>query len=204
MNIDRKYTRLISIRSSRFQLSGMKLARKVAKRPALSAVLATLILISITIVSAVAVGGFVFGTIGTFTSGSAFSNYSSGSDEAGNSTTTTTVVTSASGSVVANPTSCTAPSKSKSKCTLDVLNSGTSTATIPKNSCIINIAGVPTAGVNSAKTIKAGKSVTVGCTVTATEPPIGSSATGFLSVQGGPKRLLLGRMELRFRILRVG
>ena len=156
------------------------------KRRAVTPILATMILISITIVSAIAVGGFIFGTMGMFTNGSAFSNYSTIGDDGGSSSTTTTVSTSASGSVIANPTSCTASSKTKSKCTLNVLNEGTSSATIPKNGCIINISGVPTAGTNTAKTIKAGKSASVVCTVTAAEPPKGSSATGFLLVQGNP------------------
>ncbi|HUK79290.1 MAG TPA: archaellin/type IV pilin N-terminal domain-containing protein [Nitrososphaerales archaeon] len=156
------------------------------RRAGVSSVLATVILITITLVAAVAVAGFVFGTIGTFTSGNAFSNYGVlGGD--GNSTTSDTTTTTSSGaSVTATPTSCTSASKTKSKCVLDVLNSGSSTVSVLKNSCVIYILGVPVGGTNPTKTIKSGKSSSLTCTVSGAEPPVGSSASGFVSVQGSP------------------
>ena len=139
-----------------------------------------------------AVAGFVFGTIGTFTSGSAFSDYSVlGGD--GNSTTSETTTTTLSGSsVTVTPTSCTGAGKAKSKCVLDALNSGSSTVDVLKNACVIYILGVPVEGTNPAKTIKSGKSATLTCTISGAEPPVGSGASGFVSVQGGPSAPFAG------------
>jgi len=151
----------------------------------MAAVLATVILITITLVTAVAVAGFVFGIFGTFTSGNAFSSYSVLGDR--NSTTSDTTTTTLSGNpITVTPTSCTAASKTRSKCALNVLNSGSSTANVLKNSCVIYILGVPVGGTNPAKTIKPGKSAVLTCTVNGAEPPIGSSASGLISLQGSP------------------
>ena len=151
--------------------------------------LATVILIAITLVAAVAVAGFVFGLMGTFTSGTAFSNYSALGGDSTTTTTDSSTTTSSGNPVTATPTSCTAAGKTKSKCALDVLNSGTSDVKILAHSCVIYVSGVPAGSSNptSTKTIKAGKSATITCTVTGAEPPVGTGASGFISIQGGSK-----------------
>src|SRR5208337_978130 len=55
----------------------MQIVKKKNKRKAISPVLATVILIAITLIAAIAVAGFVFGLFGTFTSSATLSINSS-------------------------------------------------------------------------------------------------------------------------------
>ena len=167
-------------------LSKMRLELSRKRRAGVSAVLATVILIAITLVAALAAAGFVFGVIGTFTSGNAFSNYSVLGGDGNSTTSDSTTTTSPGGVLTATPASCTSAGRTRSKCVLDALNSGSSTVSVLKNACVIYILGVPVGGTNPAKTIKPGKSATFTCTVSGVEPPIGSGASGFVSVQGSP------------------
>lgn len=158
------------------------------RRRGVSAVLATVILIAITLVAAVAVAGFLFGLMGTFTSGNAFSNYGVLGGDGNSTTTDSTTTTSSGGAITATATSCTAASKMKSKCTLSVLNSGLSNAKVVRHSCIVFISGIP-AGSNNptgAKTLKPGQPATITCTVSGAEPAIGTAASGFITIEGGP------------------
>ena len=150
----------------------------------MSSVLATVILIAITLMSAIAVGGFYFGLLGSFANGSALTGYSSSFD-ASSSVSTSTTSTSPPLSVTVTPTSCTASGKTKSKCALEVTNEGSSPVTISKNLCLIVISGVPTVGTNPSKAIKPGKSTSFTCAVDGSEPPKGTAATGLVQFSQG-------------------
>src|SRR5712692_9050845 len=89
------------------------------KRKAISPVLATVILIAITLIAAIAIAGFVFGLFGSFTS---------------SATVSVQVQTCAVTGLV---------------CTLTVSNSGTASASISANTCTVNLAGVPVKGTNA-------------------------------------------------------
>jgi len=135
------------------------------KRKAISPVLATVILIAITLIAAIAIAGFVFGLFGSFTS---------------------------SAQVSARVISCTLAGAVPNKlvCTLALTNTGTSNTAI--TACGINVGGssvasTATAGTGSL-TINAGATDSgVLCTTNANqgEPAIGSQAVGSISVSNG-------------------
>ena len=166
----------------------MKMGRSHRRSRGVSSIIATVILIAITLVAAVAVGGFVFGLMGQFTSGNAFSGYGNlmgGNSSSTTTTDTTTDTTTTANTVAVTPTSCTASGKTRSKCTLSIMNSGTSNADVVKNSCLIDLSGTLVGGTNPAKTIKPGKSATLTCTVNGAEPPSGTALSGYISDQSG-------------------
>src|SRR5437870_4250867 len=130
----------------------MKMFIEKNKRKAVSPVLATVILIAITLIAAIAIAGFVFGLFGSFTS---------------------------SAQVSAGVTSCTTANVGADlRCTLSVANTGTANAAIALNTCTINLGGKPVTGTNPATTFIAGTSGNVlACTLVGqgpNEPPVGS------------------------------
>ena len=167
----------------------MRFARNGTRR-GVSPVLATVLLIAITLIAAVAMAGMFFGLLNTFTTGNQFSGdiVIAGGTTGTSTTTTATSTSSASTSdqVTVTGVTCTSSGKTKSKCTLDLLNGGASKAVVSKNGCLVEISGVLVSGTNPSKTINAGKSASVVCTVTGVEPPVGSAASGFVGIQGGP------------------
>jgi archaeal type IV pilus assembly protein PilA len=132
-----------------------KVQRK--NRKAISPVLATVILIAITLIAAVAIAGFVFGLFGSFTS---------------------------SAQVSAQVTSCTHGANGSDYCIVNLTNSGTSNAVA--SSCSIQVSGAALAGtVNSlalgaSSTQKAWCHVAVGAAQT-----VGSQAVGSFSLSNG-------------------
>ena len=141
----------------------MKLFINKQKRKAVSPVLATVILIAITLIAAVAVAGFVFGLFGSFTS---------------------------TAQVSAGVVSCTAASPAV--CTLILSNTGTAAATVSAT-CTINVNGVTQTGTASATgggnlKVNAGTSGdTVKCALGATVVggTSGSQVVGTLTLSNG-------------------
>ena len=134
-------------------------------RKAISPVLATVILIAITLIAAIAIAGFVFGLFGSFTSSAQVSLHVSSCTNNGG-----------------------APGAQKEICTLSATNSGTSNAAF--TACSIQVAGVAQAGTVSGTTgVNAGTTVNgVICTTTAatlTEPTVGSQAVGSVAASNG-------------------
>jgi len=134
-------------------------------RKAISPVLATVILIAITLIAAIAIAGFVFGLFGSFTS---------------------------SAQVSAQVTSCTHAAGAAPYamiCTVTLTNTGTSNTRV--TACSINVNGAAQAGTMSG----AGPNVNAGttlagyiCTTTGTfaaEPSVGSQAVGSLAMSNG-------------------
>ena len=138
-----------------------KVQRK--NRKAISPVLATVILIAITLIAAIAIAGFVFGLFGSFTS---------------------------SAQVSAQVSQCTLSGAAPNtvKCVMTLTNSGTSNTAA--NGCSINdggaaVASTPTgAGIAS---VPAGGTAALTCTSNANqaEPAIGSEAVGSVSLTNG-------------------
>jgi flagellin-like protein len=146
----------------------MKMVLHGRKRKAISPVLATVILIAITLIAAIAIAGFVFGLFGSFTS---------------------------SAQVQASVTTCTYAVPTYESCTLQVLNSGSAnTATA---GCSLTLGGVTYTGttgavanhVQAAITATAGGSTTIFCNLAAATPavapPLGSRITGSLQMTNG-------------------
>jgi len=134
------------------------------RRKAISPVLATVILIAITLIAAIAVAGFVFGLFGSFTS---------------------------TAHVMASVASCTTVSGNL-VCTLTVQNTGTANAA--ETSCTIQLAGAPVVGTwaygkvgaTTQTTFVAGTTQTgATCTIAGTEPPVGSMAEGTIATSNG-------------------
>lgn len=98
----------------------MKIVQHGKKRKAISPVLATVILIAITLIAAIAVAGFVFGLFGSFTSTPQLQ--------------ATNVVCGTTGTAAAVT------------CTFSLTNSGSGTAGFPGSACSVQIAGSPSAG----------------------------------------------------------
>lgn len=138
----------------------MKIVQHGRKRKAISPVLATVILIAITLIAAIAVAGFVFGLFGTFTS---------------------------SATVTAQVTSCTSGAATD-VCIVNLSNTGSGNTAV--SACSINIAGIAVTGaatpVNQKLTAGAGF-VPVTCTVTtgAAVQTSGSMVTGTFSTTNG-------------------
>jgi len=131
------------------------------KREGISPVLATVILISITLIAATAISGFVFGLFGTFTS---------------------TAVVSASGS-----SSCTGTPES---CTLFLTNTGTSSVALT-GTCRLNFGGSSYLGTASlvSGNLNAGNSATVSCVSSASHATSGSQITGSVAIGNGAQIL---------------
>jgi flagellin-like protein len=137
----------------------MKIVNK-GKRKAISPVLATVILIAITLIAAVAIAGFVFGLFGSFTS---------------------------SAQVSAQVTSCTYAA-TNNVCNVVLTNSGTSNTVA--TSCSINIGGAAKIGAVSGVTlISASSTAAAICTVNpaggSAAQTVGSQAVGSFGLSNG-------------------
>ena len=129
------------------------------QRKAISPVLATVILIAITLIAAIAIAGFVFGLFGSFTSSA-----------------------QVSGQVI----SCTTATYNSSKafCAVRLTNSGTSNAVA--NACSLQIGGVAQVGtLGGTKAIPAGGNAILHCTGTTAGNAVGSQALGSFSTSNG-------------------
>ena len=133
-----------------------------SKRKAISPVLATVILIAITLIAAIAIAGFVFGLFGSFTS---------------------------SAQVSAQVTSCVAGAGNAANnnvCTVKLTNTGTSNVSV--NGCSTQIGGSAHAG-NPAPsgTVTASGSLTVACgqLIATQAQTVGSQAVGSFSLSNG-------------------
>ncbi|MGD0397245.1 MAG: archaellin/type IV pilin N-terminal domain-containing protein [Nitrososphaerales archaeon] len=138
----------------------MKIVQHGRKRKAISPVLATVILIAITLIAAIAVAGFVFGLFGSFTS---------------------------SATVTAQVTSCDAAT---GVCTVVLTNTGTSNVAETGCSIQINglaSSGAVTFGGTpvSTPTVPASGSGTYICTPTPATQTVGSMAVGHFTLANG-------------------
>ena len=141
----------------------MKIAYK-GKRKAISPVLATVILIAITLIAAIAIAGFVFGLFGTFTS---------------------------TARVQASVTSCVQVAGPLEQCNILLTNSGNAN-TATTGSCSITFGGTTHAGtIASGGTITAGSTLAgVTCTNTAGgAATAGSQITGSVILTNGGNAL---------------
>jgi flagellin-like protein len=128
------------------------------KRKAISPVLATVILIAITLIAAIAIAGFVFGLFGSFTS---------------------------SPQLTAVDVNCTLNATPVAVCTMNLNNTGSGNADI--TSCSVQIGGVAVAGtVSQTKVAGNTQSIAETCTTaSATGGVAGSTATGTLVTASG-------------------
>jgi len=139
----------------------MRLAHQTGKRKAISPVLATVILIAITLIAAIAIAGFVFGLFGSFTK---------------------------TAQVSASVTSCTWISPHE-VCTLSMINSGSSNTAA--NSCTLTYGGVTASGTvatvapSTSLTLTAGTTTYISCTGGASDPGAGSTVTGAVATSNG-------------------
>jgi flagellin-like protein len=132
-------------------------------RKAISPVLATVILIAITLIAAIAIAGFVFGLFGTFTS---------------------------TAQVQASVTNCTYAGTIVT-CNLVLTNSGNAN-TAATGSCSLTYGGATYAASTAATTITAGKSAPVACATaagTAPDPTAGVQITGSVILANGGNAL---------------
>jgi flagellin-like protein len=136
----------------------MQIRTRTGKRKAISPVLATVILIAITLIAAIAVAGFVFGLFGTFTS---------------------------TARVSAAVTYCQWVSGTGTTCYLNLSNSGTSNTA--STVCSMIYGGVTYPGVVAgAGTISAGKTTAANClAASGPDPGAGVAITGSLSTSNG-------------------
>jgi len=129
-------------------------------RKAISPVLATVILIAITLIAAIAIAGFVFGLFGSFTSSAQVS------------------------AQILSCTSAAAGNSSHAFCAVRLTNIGTSNAVA--NACSLQIAGVAQTGtLGATKTVPAGGNTIVHCTGSTAGNTAGSSALGSFSMSNG-------------------
>jgi flagellin-like protein len=141
----------------------MKIVQHGRKRKAISPVLATVILIAITLIAAIAVAGFVFGLFGSFTS---------------------------SATVTAQVTSC---DSATGKCNVTLTNTGTSNVAMTGCSVQINgkaDASVTFVADNAVTTVPASGSLGAVCTSNIlatgwTAQTVGSMAVGQFSMSNG-------------------
>jgi flagellin-like protein len=130
------------------------------KRKAISPVIATVILIAITLIAAIAIAGFVFGLFGSFTS------------------TAQVLVSSVSCTAAAQPV-----------CTLTLSNSGTANTAVVASTFTLTYGGVKYGGsCATAVIITAGAAAAVSCTATASGTPsavAGEQFTGSLGLSNG-------------------
>jgi len=138
------------------------------RRRAISPVLATVILIAITLIAAIAIAGFVFGLFGTFTSGARLQ---------------------------ASIVSCTHGGAGAGYCVIDISNTGGASGTVTGCS-LYGVAGVESAGASAPTAVAAQVTITagtaapgtgVGCTVAAGGIALtsGSAVSGSLIVASG-------------------
>jgi len=129
------------------------------KRKAISPVLATVILIAITLIAAIAIAGFVFGLFGSFTS---------------------------SAQVSAQVQLCHHESTGGDNCRVNLTNIGTSNAAA--TACAVSLSGVMTPGTlnGTSTTVKASSSQVLSCWVaTGAAQTIGSQAIGTFAMSNG-------------------
>ncbi len=146
----------------------MKMVLNGRKRKAISPVLATVILIAITLIAAIAIAGFVFGLFGSFTS---------------------------SAQVQASVVSCTqAAGPAAIVCTLNLTNSGSANTALT-GTCSVTAGGITTAGTTALTSIIAGTSTTGTCTTGVTAHLLsGSQATGSVLTTNGASVPFTGTM----------
>jgi len=126
-------------------------------RKAISPVLATVILIAITLIAAIAIAGFVFGLFGSFTS---------------------------SAQVSAQVTRCTYVSATNSTCLVQLTNSGTSN--VLATSCSVQMSGAAAAGtLGATKSVPASGGNPVRCSVAGAQQTVGSQVVGSLAMSNG-------------------
>jgi len=125
-------------------------------RKAISPVLATVILIAITLIAAIAIAGFVFGLFGSFTS---------------------------SAQVSASVVSCTHYGNGTDGCILTLRNTGTSNVSV--TGCSIHIGGSATTGVAGTPKVPASGAATEGCNAAGAAQTVGSQAVGSISLSNG-------------------
>ena len=129
-------------------------------RKAISPVLATVILIAITLIAAIAIAGFVFGLFGSFTS---------------------------SAQVTVQVTRCIATTaNSTNACIVTLRNTGT--ANVAVNTCSIQVGGAATAGTLKPTvpfTVSASGSRVAVCTAAGTAQTVGAQAVGSFSLSNG-------------------
>jgi len=135
----------------------------IKRRKAISPVLATVILIAITLIAAIAIAGFVFGLFGSFTS---------------------------SAQVSASVLHCyvtggTAPHNATNNCLVNLTNTGTSNVGV--TSCSIHISGSAVTGTMdpSTATVGASSSRLTGCQAAGAAQTIGSQVVGSYSLSNG-------------------
>jgi len=139
-----------------------KVQRK--NRKAISPVLATVILIAITLIAAVAIAGFVFGLFGTFTS---------------------------TAQVQASVTSCTAAAGpvAPETCVVVLTNSGNAN-TQTTGSCSLTFSGATHTGTTAIGTsVPSGSSATVNCVAAGVFAPAGVQVTGSIILNNGGNAL---------------
>ncbi len=139
----------------------MQIPRHQTKRKAISPVLATVILIAITLIAAIAIAGFVFGLFGTFTS---------------------------SARVSASVTSCTGGGTLVISCNLVLSNTGTSNAT--PTACSATAGGETHTGTMTTTQVVAGTQQAETCSAITFVAPlttisVGSQITGSVSLNNG-------------------
>jgi flagellin-like protein len=127
------------------------------KRKAISPVIATVILIAITLIAAIAIAGFVFGLFGSFTS------------------TAQVLVSSASCTTGVTPA-----------CTLTLSNSGTANTAVVASTFTLTYGGVKYGGsCAAAPVITAGAATSVSCSVAGATAVSGEQFTGSLGLSNG-------------------
>jgi flagellin-like protein len=130
------------------------------KRKAISPVIATVILIAITLIAAIAIAGFVFGLFGSFTS------------------TAQVLVSSASCTPASSPPGAT--------CTLTLSNSGTANTAIVASTFTLTYGGVKYGGsCATAVVITAGTAAAATCSVASGTAAAGEQFTGSLGLSNG-------------------
>jgi archaeal type IV pilus assembly protein PilA len=150
---------LFPIQNVKLTMNFEKVQRK--NRKAISPVLATVILIAITLIAAIAIAGFVFGLFGSFTS---------------------------SAQVSAQVTKCTF-NGTNDVCTVNLTNTGTSNVAVV--GCSINVGGSSTVGAaafvapSTSLTVGASGTDLVSCTAGTTVQTVGSEAVGSFSMSNG-------------------
>jgi len=145
----------------------MKIPTRIGKRKAISPVLATVILIAITLIAAIAIAGFVFGLFGTFTK---------------------------TATVSASVTSC-VYNGAHEVCTLSAINSGTSNTLA--TSCSMTFGGVTVTGAlafvapSTSLTLTAGTTSYISCTGGG-DAGSGNAISGSMSTSNGGSVLFSG------------
>jgi len=139
----------------------MKSRRRTDKK-AISPILATVILIAITLIAAIAIAGFVFGLFGTFTN---------------------------TAQVQASPTTCVQAGGTES-CSIVLTNTGNANTQVT-GSCSITYDGMTNSATVAPlpTVIPSGSSVTVTCTDTGPGAPAGTQVTGSIILANGANAL---------------